>query len=373
MIKILFLINTLGGGGAEKVLVNLVNNMDFSKYDITVETMFDEGVNASFIDKRVHRISKNAPCPRGIAYIFRFFSAKQLYRYFIGNAKYDILVAYMHGAPVKVITGCPDNKVKKIAWLHNGNPETGTFFDFWHKKADAFKAYQQCDAVVGISQSVAKAFSDYTGIRDTLRIVYNTNDVAKIIAKSEESKPYNKESGTVYITSVGRISPEKGYDRLLRICNRLHNEGFKIDVTIVGSGSEEESIKNQVLRLGAEEWFHLAGFQKNPYPYVANADIFVCSSLTEGLSTAVTEAVILGIPCVSTNVSGAKEILGEHNEYGIVTDNNEDALYEGIKAMLSDEATRKHYAAAAKERSAFFDTAATVRQAENLFESLLNN
>ncbi len=371
MIKILFLINTLGGGGAERVLVNLVNNMDKSIYDITVETMFDDGVNAEILKPNIHRISKNAWCPKGIAYIFRFVPSKILYKYFIGNKKCDIIVAFMHGAPVKVISGCRDKSVKKISWLHNGNPATGTFFKFWFDKKSAFKAYKKCDRIVGVSESVARAFSEYTGVTENIEVVYNTNDVEKIRLLADAPSPFDIENKMLKIVSVGRISEEKGYDRLFDICSKIKKENYDIDVTIVGSGSKETEFKELIERNSASGWFHIAGYQGNPYKYVYNSDIFVCSSYEEGLSTAVTEAIILGKPVVSTDVSGAKEILGENNEYGIVTDNNEKALYEGLKKMITDKELRTYYAEKAKERSAFFDTASTVKQAEDLFESVL--
>ena len=370
MIRILFLINTLGGGGAEKVLVNLVNHMDPDSFRITVETMFDDGVNAARLNGNIRHISKKAPCPRGIAYLFRFLSAKRLYRYFIGDESYDILVAYMHGAPVKVIGGCPDPNVKKIAWLHNGNPETGTFFKFWHTKKSAIRTYTACDAVVGVSDSVASAFAAYTGIRN-VATVYNTNDTTTIRSQADQDDPYQKKPGKLYLVSVGRISAEKGYDRFFAVCKRLSDEGFSIDVTVVGTGENEPGLRKLIAACGAENWFHLAGYQENPYPYVANADLFVCPSYQEGLSTAVTEAVILGVPVVSTDVSGAKEILGEHNEYGLVTENSEEGLYVGVKVMLSDDALLAHYRQKAEERGAYFSPARTVRQAEMLFNAVL--
>lgn len=371
MIKVLFLINTLGGGGAERVLVNLVNNMDRSLYDITVETMFKDGVNRELLNKDIKYISKKAPCPKGYAYIFRVIPASILYRYFIGKRKYDIIVAYMHGAPVKVISGCKDNTVKRFSWLHNGKPETGTFFKFWLCKKLAFKAYRNCDGLVGVSQSVADAFSNYTGIRDNVSVVYNTSDVKKMKTLAGMDNPFKSDTDKIKIVSVGRISDEKGFDRLLNICCRLKSENSNIDVTIVGSGRKENELKKEIEKKSATDWFHLAGYQSNPYKYVSNSDVFVCSSYEEGLSTAVTEAVILGVPVVSTDVSGAKEILGENNEYGIVTENNEEALYEGLKKMITDIKLREHYAEMSKERAAFFDTAATVKQAEALFEEVI--
>lgn len=364
MIRILFLINTLGGGGAEKALVNLVNNMDRDRFDITVETMFGDGVNAKLLSENIKYISKKAPCPRGIAYILRFFSERQLYRYFVGKEKYDIIAAFMHGAPVKVIAGCPDKSVLKLGWLHNGNPETGTFFRFWINEKKAFNAYRSLDRIVGVSDTVSKAFSTYSGI-DNVVTVYNTNDTKIISELSRENVVLPFENKTV-ICSVGRIVKEKGFDRLVKICVRLHNEGENIALVIVGDGDRGGEIRALVKELGAEEYIYLPGYDVNPYKYVRKSDIFVCSSLTEGLSTAVTEAVILGIPCVSTDVSGAKEILGDNNEYGIVTENNDEALYSGIKTLLCDKELRNHYACQSAVRADSFQTENTVKQAEDL-------
>ena len=78
------------------------------------------------------------------------------------------------------------------------------------------------------------------------------------------------------------------------------------------------------------------GYKENPYKYLAKCDLFVCSSYSEGFSTAVTEALILGIPVVTTYVSGMTELLGD-NEYGIITSNDEISLYEAIKLLINDE------------------------------------
>ena len=94
MIKILFLINTLGGGGAEKVLVNLVNNMDRGQFDITVETMFSGGVNQTLLKPDIKYICKNAFTMKGISHIYKFLPSKYLYRKYIGRKKYDIIGDY---------------------------------------------------------------------------------------------------------------------------------------------------------------------------------------------------------------------------------------------------------------------------------------
>ena len=135
----------------------------------------------------------------------------------------------------------------------------------------------------------------------------------------------------------------------------------------MGSGEKEPDLKKRISDAVAEGWFHLAGFQTNPYGYIKNADLFVCPSYQEGLSTAVTEAILLGVPVVSTDVSGAKEILGKNDEYGIVTENSEEGLYIGVRKMLSEEDRLKHYRQKASERADCFVPEHTVSLTEAFF------
>ena len=139
---------------------------------------------------------------------------------------------------------------------------------------------------------------------------------------------------------------------------------------ILGLGEEKEKYEKIIDDNGLTDTFKFLGFRDNPYKYVKNADLYVCSSRREGFSTAVTEALVLGKPVVSTNCSGAYEMLGENNEYGIVTENNEDALYEGIKKMLTTPGMIEDYAERAKERGKEFSTEKTVMAVEEMLFSL---
>ena len=121
---------------------------------------------------------------------------------------------------------------------------------------------------------------------------------------------------------------------------------------------------------GVEKTFTLLGYQKNPYAYMKHCDLFVCSSYSEGFSTAVTEALILGMPVVTTKVSGMIELLGENQNYGIVVDNNEQALFGGIKSILDNPELRRHYQKQAKIRGREFLTERTVEKVEKIFTEL---
>ena len=134
-----------------------------------------------------------------------------------------------------------------------------------------------------------------------------------------------------------------------------------------------EKISSYIEEQGISDVFTFLGFHKNPYPFVAGADLFVCSSKREGFSTAVTEALVLGIPVVSTNCSGTYELLGKNDEYGIVTENNEKAIFEGIKSVLDDPERLTHYREMAVKRGEAFETNQTVEAIENMISELAGN
>ena len=106
------------------------------------------------------------------------------------------------------------------------------------------------------------------------------------------------------------------------------------------------------------------------HQYVSKCDLFVCASHSEGFSTAATEALIVGTPVCTVEVSGMKEMLGENNEWGIVTDNDEEALYQGIKQLLDDPALLAHYKEKAAQRGKMFSTENTVKAVEDMLLSL---
>ena len=164
--------------------------------------------------------------------------------------------------------------------------------------------------------------------------------------------------------TVGTLKASKGCDRLLRIMKRLENA----HLYFLGIGPMEEELKTYVRDNHLEDRVTFLGYQTNPYKYVAKCDLFVCASFAEGFSTAATEALIVGTPVCTTEVSGMREMLGD-NEYGIITDNDEEALYEGIKDLLDHPEKLAHYKEKAAERGKWFSTEETVRAVE---EMLLN-
>lgn len=369
--KILFLIPNLKHGGAEKVLVNLVNNMDPEKFDITVQTLFDVGVHRGALRDHVRYIPGRKYQPRGTTTLMKLFPPALLWRLLV-KERYDIAVSYLEGPTSRILSGCTDESTKKVAWIHIEleTPEKAAIG--FCSPAEATAAYNGFDRLVAVSRNVKECFLQQLPVDTPIDILYNTNETEQILelCQAEPENPGFRPGEAPAVCSVAKLTPTKGFDRLLNVHKKLLNEGLRHHIYILGVGEEQAALERQMKDLGIEDSVTLLGFHKNPYQYVARCDLYVCSSWREGFSTAVTESLVVGTPVVSTNCSGAKELLGDHDEYGLVVENSEDGIYRGMKRMLSDPILLAHYKAQAKLRGSFFSRTETVRAVEAMLANL---
>lgn len=370
MIRVVFFIPNLGQGGAEKVLVNLVNNMDREKFDITVQTLFAGGVNEQFLDSHIKYKTYYKKQFRGNSHYFKLFSPKHLYKKFIQD-HYDIIVSYLEGPTARISSGCPHQDTKLISWIHCKMDAPKSASVGFRNFKEAKECYSKFDNTVCVSKWVKDYFAKTFDFKKPIEVLYNTIESEHILLKSDEKiDDVSFSSEYINICSVGKITKVKGFERLASIHKRLLAEGIKNRVYILGIGEEKASIQKYIEENNLAESFIFLGYNTNPYKYVKNCDLYVCSSYSEGFSTSVTESLIVGTPVVTTLCSGMYEMLGENNEYGIVTENNEEALYEGIKAMLTIPGMLEDYAKRAEERGKVFSTEKTVKAVEELLESL---
>lgn len=367
MKKILFLIHDLGQGGAEKVLVNLVNNMDYSKFDITVMTLFDCGENRQFLSPKVKYKTWCKKMVPGNSHLMKLLSPEKLHKTIV-KEKYDIEVAYLEGPCARIISGCTDPYVKLISWIHIEQHTAEKAAISFRSIREARECYGRFHRIICVSQTVEKDFKDALGVDSTYEVLYNTNESERIcILSNEEVTDVIFPESDIKLVGVGKLLKNKGFDRLLRIMKRLLQEKYSVHLYILGEGPEREALQKYISDNQIENQVTLLGYQLNPYKYVGQCDLFVCASLAEGFSTAATEALILGVPVCTVEVSGMKEMLGENNEYGIVTENKEEDLYRGIKKFLDDTDLQEHYKQQAKERGQKFQTENTVKTVEDMF------
>lgn len=365
MKKILFLIHSLGPGGAEKVLVNLVNNMDPKQFDVTVISIFGGGVNEQFLKPHVHYRSLFRKMFPGNSHLMKLFSPKTLYKWFVKD-RFDVAVSYLEGPAARVISGCPYEDTKLVSWIHVEQHTKKIAAQAFRSYAESEKCYARFHQTVCVSEYVMKDFLSLYPSLENIGVLYNTNESQAIVQAAQESVDEVFEENTVHMVGVGKLMPNKGFDRLLRIVKRLRDESYAVHLHILGVGPQQETLEAFVKENAMESCVTLHGYHTNPYKYVAKSDLFVCASFAEGFSTAATEALIVGTPVCTVEVSGMKEMLGFDNEYGIVTENSEEALYDGIKRLLDDPALLEHYTKQAVVRGKDFTTEKTVKAVEDM-------
>ena len=366
MIKILFFIETLKAGGAEKVMIDLVNHMDQTKFDITVQTVWPCDAKKFLVPGIRYKSMYNAE-NKATHLRYRAEAESGLaYRLHIKD-DYDIECAYIEMGPTKVMSASTNQKAKKLAWVHcdllKKIEDLGTFV------SKSGKQYRQYDEVICVAETVRDSFRKLFGDNPPSRVLYNVFDDDGIRQKARVPLEIPKDVTRPIVAAIGRLSKEKGYDRLLRVSRRLLNDGIEHEVWLIGDGPEKARLERYVADNQMADSVRFLGFQANPYPYLTAADIGVCSSHFEGFSTFAVECMILGKPFVTTECSGMRELLGD-SEFGLITEMTEDALFSGLKTMLQNESLRSQYAAKAALRGRNFSMVQLVKATEDYFMKL---
>ncbi|MEQ8197852.1 MAG: glycosyltransferase [Clostridiaceae bacterium] len=375
MKRIMFLIESLAVGGAEKVLTDMANNLDKEKYDITVISIYNKSIyrdyQIQFQNIFEDHIRYKYLCDTSDERGFKMFNRLQnrlpsgvFHKMFI-KEKYDIEIAFSEGMPAKIVSGAGNRGgTDKYAWLHT---DTGNLVKSMSSREvrGLKKTYSKFDRIIAVSKSVANSFNREINPHRDIDVKYNPVDEKKIIALSTPGVQ-KMEKRLMNLIAVGRLTEVKGYDRLLKAAAKLRQDGLDFRLQIVGEGEQRWQLEKYIEENDLESFVQLLGFQKNPYKYMSQADLFVCSSRAEGFSTVVTEALILGLPVVTTDCAGMRELLGD-NEFGIVADNNDEAIYLALKDMLEDRDKYQHYKKQALKRSSYFSMERSISELEKIF------
>lgn len=369
MKKILFLIGSLEGGGAEKVLVDTVNNMPSEEFCITLQTIFDKGIHKSELNKNIkYKSIVNAENPLLKKSILKlalhFFPAKYLYEKYV-KSDYDYEIAFLEGLPTKIISNS-ETISKKYAWVHINFENNFDSLSYYKDINECKKCYKKFDRIICVSEAVKEGFEKQVGCEYPVSVLYNVLDEKSIINKSHSSTKIYSDSKGLNIISVGRLENQKGYDRLIRIAEKLKKLDCQFKIYIVGEGKERKNLQLLINELKNNDVVELIGYKDNPYPYILNADLFVCSSREEGFSTVVTESLILGVPVITTACAGMKEIFGEF-KCGKIVDNSEVALLEELYSILCSPEKLKIYKKEAELRGKQFRIEQRMKEFLKLF------
>lgn len=356
--KILFVMMSLYNGGAEKSLVNLLNELPEDKYDIDLLLFKKEGLYLSQLPSNVNVLEVPPALSRlyigksreriigtviarmlcgktgkAGAYRWKYFYSKH-----IGNlsGKYDVALAYTSNEILYYVY----EKIsadKKIVWIHND------YVAARHPKDYDYPHLKNMDAIVTISDKCAdilkEVFPEFT---DKIYNIPNITSSTILQRRAQEFYPDEyKTLGGPCILSIGRLHPQKGFDMAISAAALLKRQGIRFKWFVIGDGPLEKALKKQIHRECVEDCFFLLGVRENPYPYIKNCDFVVQSSRYEGKSVVLDEAKILSKPIVATAYPTVKDQV-ENGKEGIVVEMSPNGIAEGVKTMISNETLRKN-------------------------------
>ena len=374
-IKIVFVHDKLVCGGTDQALFDLVQLLDKDKFDVTVFVQKQGGPwDQKFIDAGIHVIY-DFSCRKAtynpfvkMGNIIKKLRTERAYR---NNGEGLAAVCYPEGTDIivsysmwdHVLCGFDEN-AKSVKFIHGNMDTNQAFRDLILRDSQLLPRYSR---IVCVSQLAKDAFVAATGLTDGVQMHFNPMNSESVCRKAEENVDLPED--LPIICAVGRLASEKGFERLIVIHKRLIEQGILHRLVLVGDGPDRDYIRRIVNAMDAQDTVILAGYQSNPYPYMKKSKFVVCSSFTEGLPVIAMEALCMGIPMVSA-VPSVAEIFGDV-ECGLITENDNRSLLEGIKKVLTEEDYYRKLKAGAEERSKFFDGRRMVRELEEMFLQMM--
>ena len=339
MKKIVFGITSLGSGGAERVLVDITNKL-CDKYDITIFTLYNNGLFESELNKKIKLISVYDCTYNDLSFIqkkllsFKLVNKhtrKKIYDKYIAN-KFDIEIAFLEG-PMTWILGEKSNNLK-IAWIHNDIKDVfkKNFLSNYKQKMnkDCYKNYQE---LVFVSEDNLNKFTNiFKDIKVNKRVIYNYLDTEAVLKKATEFEAKEISEDKFSIVQVSRLVDQKAVLRLIDVHKKLIDNGYDYNLYIVGDGPLRNKCEEKIKNYHIEDTFHLLGQQKNPYPYIKKANAFLLASYYEGYPMVLLEARALNKYIMITD-SAARETLKNYDD-SLIVDNTEEGIYDGIKTIL---------------------------------------
>ena len=363
--RILFVINSLGCGGAEKSLVSLLTTIDKTKYDISLQMFRVEGMFLKLLPTGIHimpeidflksnrgRLWEQLKKPeyffarmRATVELRRNRCRKKLHdaqcywkyahkAFNVDKQEYDVAIAWGQGNPTHYVVEKVNAK-KKISFINADYEAVG------HNKKFDYRFYEKCDYIVTVSDKLNEVICEvFPKFKDKIKTVYDINNSKLIKNMALQNNPFSEVKDVFILVTVGRLVKQKGYDLATEACRILCERGIKFKWYIVGEGPERTNIEKNIETYGISDYLILVGAKDNPYVYMKNADIYVQTSKFEGYCLTLGEARILNIPVVSTNFEVVYNQLRDE-ENGLIVEQTGEAIASGIMRMATDNALRE--------------------------------
>ena len=370
MKSLLFLMPSLPGAGAEKVLIEILRHIDYTQYNVSLFLEYREGVYLQDVPDKVSIIALHGPnnlwfqrlhrrlVERGWYAPFHELVYRRMFLSLLRGKRYDTIISFMEGSAVKFHSYIFDKGKRNISWVHIDFQQKHWSLDFFRDAEDERQCYEKMDKIIFVSNDAKTGFDSLFHLSaEKYAVHYNIIDADRIRRLSQMCTAEQKNKFTICM--LGRLNTQKRHDRAISVAKTLKELGYDFELWIIGDGELREKIENQINEAGLQDVVKLKGFINPPYSMLAQADIFLNTSEAEGFSLVVAEAFCLGIPVVSTNVSGPRELLGD-SEYGILTSQEEKDIASAVRTMMDKPLLRKHYSVMSITRSQMFDVDASM-------------
>jgi len=365
--KILFVIPSLAGGGAEKVLIYLLQYLNRDSFCPILVVFNEKNAYANQIPKDVVRLNLKKKSP------LDFFRLIIQLSQIIRREQPGFIVSFLTYANylTLVANSCVHHKIPVILTEHNTLSRSLTDERLGCIKKRIIKRfYPKAERIIAVSQGVKEdLISRYFLFPNKISVIYNSIDGERIsdLTREKVDHPWFNHKIPL-IVSAGRLAAQKNYPLLFKAIAKLKDE-TNVRLMILGDGEDRSMLEIIAGRLGISERVHFMGFQSNPYKYMARGTIFVLSSSWEGFGIVIIEAMACGIPVISTNCSsGPDEIITNGINGLLVPVHNIDTMAQAISKLLKDEPLRKKLAEAGKKRAEDFRVEKMVRKYEKVFE-----
>lgn len=364
MRKVIFVTKALWIGGIETALVNLLNNLDYETYDVTLLVLHAElnllqhinknckiliidrddtySFNKEYKFSKLYHMLEDAKDPSILHRMFLWtkplikWLENKLYicyiRSLVKKEYFDTCVIYSDVIAETAIKSINANRY--LMFYHHGSMR-----HVYHDKI----AYKKCEKIIAVSENQANELKRFVPrAANKIIVIHNLTDLNSIRKRAVELTEEKFDSQKFHIVTVGRVSYEKGMDLAVLACERLVKNGFKnICWWIVGDGPAMEEIKNLVNKKKVESYVKLVGMKENPYPYMRQANLYVQPSRIESFGLTILEALIIGKKVIATNTWGAKQLLCNRVD-GILCDIDDASLANKIKELLEKQQFNVH-------------------------------
>lgn len=362
--QVLFVVDSLRCGGAEKSLVSLLPLLDYSRMDIDLLIVSRGGVFEQYLYPSVRVIALPEVIGQGKLLklfcrlvfgirlrLLRLFGLRRhgaelhwtamKYAEVSMKKHYDTAVAWHQGFPTYYVAAKVD-AAKKFAWVNVDLKKAG-YSESFNKPY-----YNRFDRIAAVSETLRRMLEGIYVDKERLYTVYdilNPEFIRQMAA--EGGNDYDTSTGTLRIVTVGRMTLQKNYRLAVETAKRLRDIGLKFHWYFVGDGPEREAVEQLVADYGLDDYVFLLGMQPNPYPYMVNCDIYVQTSAFEGFCLTLREARILHKPVVSTDFAVVRDQIRD-GENGLIAEMNPESLASKILLVANNPELKERLIAATR-------------------------